>query len=159
MICKKCTQCKYPQYCHYGIMATGAVLVYSTIRIIPTMFRYIKKKIFGEYEGRCPKTGKNVVENKFPNIVIPIDTSLNETGISLGLTENDNKQELVQVSNETSIDLGLTENDNKEEMVNEQENESESSNSDSLDIIQEIGSQIEINIIKKNRRRLRSSLD
>ena len=149
MICKKCTQCKYPQYCHYGIMATGAVLVYSTIRIIPTMFRYMKKKIFGEYEGRCPKTGKTVVEtqeNKFPNTVIPIETQLNE---------NDNKEELVQVSNETVIDSISTEN--KEQI--EQENESESSNSDSLDRIQEIGSQIEINIIKKNRRRLRSSLD
>ena len=149
MICKKCTQCKYPQYCHYGIMATGAVLVYSTIRIIPTMFRYMKKKIFGEYEGRCPKTGKTVVEtqeNKFPNTVIPIDTQLNE---------NDNKEELVQVSNETVIDSSSTEN--KEQI--EQENESESSNSDSLDRIQEIGSQIEINIIKKNRRRLRSSID
>lgn len=149
MICKKCTQCKYPQYCHYGIMATGAVLVYSTIRIIPTMFRYMKKKIFGEYEGRCPKTGKTVVEtqeNKFPNTVIPIDTQLNE---------NDNKEELVQVSNETDIDSSSTEN--KEQI--EQENESESSNSDSLDRIQEIGSQIEINIIKKNRRRLRSSID
>jgi hypothetical protein len=149
MICKKCTQCKYPQYCHYGIMATGAVLVYSTIRIIPTMFRYMKKKIFGEYEGRCPKTGKTVVEtqeNKFPNTVIPIETQLNE---------NYNKEELVQVSNETVIDSISTEN--KEQI--EQENESESSNSDSLDRIQEIGSQIEINIIKKNRRRLRSSLD
>ncbi len=149
MICKKSTQCKYPQYCQYGIMATGAVLVYSTIRIIPTMFRYMKKKIFGEYEGRFPKTGKTVVEtqeNKFPNTVIPIDTQLNE---------NDNKEELVQVSNETVIDSSSTEN--KEQI--EQENESESSNSDSLDRIQEIGSQIEINIIKKNRRRLRSSLD
>ena len=149
MICKKCTQCKYPQYCHYGIIATSAVLVYSTIRIIPTMFRYMKKKIFGEYEGRYPKTGKTVVEtqeNKFPNTVIPIDTQLNE---------NDNKEELVQVSNETVIDSSSTEN--KEQI--EQENESESSNSDSLDRIQEIVSQIEINIIKKNRRRLRSSLD
>jgi len=149
MICKKCTQCKYPQYCQYGIMATGAVLVYSTIRIIPTMFRYMKKKIFGEYEGRYPKTGKTVVEtqeNKFPNTVIPIDTQLNE---------NDNKEELVQVSNETVIDSSSTEN--KEQI--EQENESESSNSDDLDRIQEIGSQIEINIIKKNRRRLRSSID
>jgi hypothetical protein len=130
-------------------MATGAVLVYSTIRIIPTMFRYMKKKIFGEYEGRCPKTGKTVVEtqeNKFPNTVIPSDTQLNET---------DNKEELVQVSNETVIDSSSTEN--KEQI--EQENESESSNSDSLDRIQEIGSQIEINIIKKNRRRLRSSID
>ena len=149
MICKKCTQCKYPQYCQYGIMATGAVLVYSTIRIIPTMFRYMKKKIFGEYEGRCPKTGKTVVEtqeNKFPNTVIPIDTQLNE---------NDNKETFVQVSNETVVDSSSTEN--KEQI--EQENESESSNSDSLDRIQEIGSQIEINIIKKNRRRLRSSID
>jgi len=155
MICKKCTQCKYPQYCHYGIMATGAVLVYSTIRIIPTMFRYMKKKIFGEYEGRCPKTGKTVVEtqeNKFPNTVIPIDTPLNDKEND---KENDNKEELVQVSNETVIDSSSTEN--KEQI--EQENESESSNSDSLDRIQEIGSQIEINIIKKNRRRLRSSID
>ena len=140
MNCSKCNQCKYPQYCQYGVMATTVVLAYSTIRIIPKVFRYMKKKIFGETK-----------ENKYPNSVDPIVPSSTKTITTVSTTisvepQAQNIQETKQSINEN------------EETIND-DNESEESNSDDLDRLKEIGSQIELNIVKKNRRRLQPSLN
>lgn len=136
MICKKCNDCKYPQYCQYGIITTGAILIYSTIRIIPTMFRYMKKKIFGNPVSNVQDPVVNQ-EEKYPNVVQPINKTIDQT------------------TDETKTDVHDDLNSNTGDL----ENYSESSNSDDIDRLKEIGSQIELNIVKKNRRRLRSSLD
>ena len=100
----------------------------------------MKKKIFGETK-----------ENKYPNSVDPIVPSSTKTITTVSTTisvepQAQNIQETKQSINEN------------EETIND-DNESEESNSDDLDRLKEIGSQIELNIVKKNRRRLQPSLN
>jgi hypothetical protein len=44
---EKCKECKYPTACKYGAIGVGITLVYSTIKIIPKLYRYVKNKIKG----------------------------------------------------------------------------------------------------------------
>jgi hypothetical protein len=44
---EKCKECKYPNACKYGVIGVGVTLVYSTIKIIPKLYRYVKNKIKG----------------------------------------------------------------------------------------------------------------
>ena len=47
---EKCKECKYPTACKYGAIGVGVTLVYSTIKIIPKLYRYVKNKIKGTKE-------------------------------------------------------------------------------------------------------------
>ena len=44
---EKCKECKYPNACKYGAIGVGLTLIYSTIKIVPTLYKYVRNKFKG----------------------------------------------------------------------------------------------------------------